>query len=688
MAVKNLEKQIYEKFMTRASDYDHLCDQICKVFKYLIQMKYLSRHIRNKGFSLTTMMKLTNKDRAEIKKIDAVAKSKLERVKTENHPFVSTIDDINEKLSSSGLSDKDQVFSGREENSKSLFSLTNSGKNLGKRPKLVKKNNFGLIGIGQEELHFSNSDSDSDESQLLENGQEGSCLSDGEEICPKPQKHVKTAHALCYDPETKQYEINEDKLVTDSESQHMFYKIYSDSINFHLKDGEGSRKLDNLKCYSCTGHEFIRYFSEIPPSVTLTTQLTVFEFEQYMQKVLLSEQALNYVVLPLWVDCNTPLASRNYFRSNNCVASMQYSKRCKLFIFPKEFLRQDWLTTLNFYVVHNPQTQIELVGFVVLKLVDCTSYEVTIIPEKVTLEKSHKVYKLVRNQGEVCEKNLDSSILMERHGSDAMGHMGTHDGHYHEAGLGVRGGSSRLFEDLIDSGLADGSGKGFISGVSKGLVGGHKNFNKDNFGGKSKKNYGGSKLQKLMGNGGNGGFAGGFGNGFLERDGNPLSNTSSSNQLVDEDLQIENVKTTKNYETDLLGTLKMGSFAGREYNAGARGNISGNLPNMHHHQHQNQHNGVHGGHNSYFNKSEQYNPGHHNFGPNKPNLSRSYGNNNLLSALNGNPSHSNVGMFRKTENHMFRNTETDDFGMSEENLSLNKISPFSKDDLEPLAQNS
>jgi hypothetical protein len=107
MAVKNLEKQIYEKFMTRASDYDHLCDQICKVFKYLIQMKYLSRHIRNKGFSLTTMMKLTNKDRAEIKKIDAVAKSKLERVKTENHPFVSTIDDINEKHSSSGLSDKD-----------------------------------------------------------------------------------------------------------------------------------------------------------------------------------------------------------------------------------------------------------------------------------------------------------------------------------------------------------------------------------------------------------------------------------------------------------------------------------------------------------------------------------------------------------------------------------------------------
>lgn len=89
---------------------------------------------------------------------------------------------------------------------------------------------------------------------------------------------------------------------------------------------------------------------------------------------------------------------------------MQYSKRCKLFIFPKEFLRQDWLTTLNFYVVHNPQTQIELVGFVVLKLVDCTSYEVTIIPEKVVIEKSMKVYKLVRNQGEVVEKNIDSSV--------------------------------------------------------------------------------------------------------------------------------------------------------------------------------------------------------------------------------------------------------------------------------------
>lgn len=63
-----------------------------------------------------------------------------------------------------------------------------------------------------------------------------------------------------------------------------------------MKDRETFKKLDSLSFYSCTGYEFTRYFSEIPQNLTLTTQLTVFEFEQYMQKVLLSEQALNYLV--------------------------------------------------------------------------------------------------------------------------------------------------------------------------------------------------------------------------------------------------------------------------------------------------------------------------------------------------------------------------------------------------------
>jgi hypothetical protein len=42
-----------------------------------------------------------------------------------------------------------------------------------------------------------------------------------------------------------------------------------------------------------------RYFTEIPDGLQLQPQLSTFEFEQYMMKVLVSDQAMNYLVLPI-----------------------------------------------------------------------------------------------------------------------------------------------------------------------------------------------------------------------------------------------------------------------------------------------------------------------------------------------------------------------------------------------------
>lgn len=57
-----------------------------------------------------------------------------------------------------------------------------------------------------------------------------------------------------------------------------------------------------------------------------------------------------------------------------------------------------------------------------------------------------------------------------------------------------------------------------------------------------------------------------------------------------------------------------------------------------------------------------------------------------MSALGSNPGNSGQ-IFRKTDTNMFGNTEIDDFGMSEEDLGMDKISPFSQEGLDLDVQN-
>jgi len=131
----------------------------------------------------------------------------------------------------------------------------------------------------------------------------------------------------------------------------MFYRIFKGSIHVETRERDSSKKFEKIEFLSCSGREFIKYFTQVPEGLKLTCQLSIFEFEQYIHKVLVSELKINYLVMPLWMQCGSPLATKNYFKAQGCVASMQYSKKCKIFVFPKEFLRQEWLQTLNFFIV-------------------------------------------------------------------------------------------------------------------------------------------------------------------------------------------------------------------------------------------------------------------------------------------------------------------------------------------------
>lgn len=390
MAANTLERQIYDKYLDKLKEYDETCEAVCKVLRNLIFMKYLSIHIRNKNFRLSILIKLIDKDKTEMKKIDAFAKQKLEKNKgPREDQEIKVVDEEDELL-----------------------------ENIGE-PKDKEENN----------LHFSDLDSEGDAEEAKVN--------DIQTVVPK--SHPKGPRALSYDPETGQYQRVKNKYINPSQNaDYTYYQIFKGGVYFETKEKiDLKKKPEKTKIFSCTGEDFIKYFTEIPDGLQLSAHLSKFEFEQYIQKVLVSDQALNYLVLPLWIETATPLTFKNFYKTNECVGSIQYSPRCKIFIFPKEYLRQEWLGVINFHFVKKDLSLTELVGFIVLKLVNSDSYEVNIIPDPVKVEKNHRAYKFVRNHTDVSEKIIDIELLRENKNIE-------------ELELSPKKNASRFFEEVLE----------------------------------------------------------------------------------------------------------------------------------------------------------------------------------------------------------------------------------------------
>ena len=409
MAAKTLEKHINDKYIDKAKEYDEVCESVSKVLRNLVTMKHLSTYIRNKGYRLSILLRLTDKDRSEIRKIDTVARQKLDKNKGKPEDAeIRVVDEEDELLDNIGESKP------REE----------------------------------ANLHFSDFESDGD--------------NQAEEVFVQ-KAPAKPIRALCYDPETGQYQLAKNKFVgTTTGPSYSFYNIFKGGLVFDtIEKQDPKKKPERAKLFSCFGEEFIRYFTEIPEGLQLQPTLSRFEFEQYMQKVLVSDQALTYLVLPLWVEAATPLTIKNFYKSSEVVGSAQYSARCKLFVFPKEYLRHEWLNVINFYFVKKDLSLNELLGFIVLKLVSSDTYEVSIIPEPVPVEKTHRAYKFARSHNDVVEKMMDIDTLRENKRSEETETPPKE--------------SARFFEDIVDN------------------MGGQSND-------KNQRKKPASKLQKLMNN--------------------------------------------------------------------------------------------------------------------------------------------------------------------------------------------
>lgn len=368
MAANTLEKQIYEKYLEKVIEYDSECEAIGKVLRNLTNMKYLSTHIRNRNFRLSIMLKLIDKDKTEIRKIDGFAKTKLD--KSRSKPEDGEIKVVEED---------DELL-----------------ENIG-----------DIKSIEEQNLQFSDGGSDVEEE--LENDQE---------VPVPPPRFSRAPRALSYDPETGQYQVVKNRFLPGQiQENYMYYSIFKGSAFFETSDKpDPKRKPERARFYSCAEDEFIRYFTEVPDGIQFHPQLTKLEFEQYIQKCLISEVAENYLVLPMWVESSNHLSMKSFYKNNDCVGSIQYSPRCKMFIFPKEYLRGDWFNIINFNIVKRDQNQVELVGFIVLKLTnaDTSAYEPPIVPEAVKVDKTHRAFKFIKKGHELVEKPFDIENLKEK----------------------------------------------------------------------------------------------------------------------------------------------------------------------------------------------------------------------------------------------------------------------------------
>lgn len=191
-----------------------------------------------------------------------------------------------------------------------------------------------------------------------------------------------------------------------------YYSIFKGTLKFKLGESPSSKDADNSTIRCCANKQCFSGFSQIPRGVTLSTKVKLGEFQRYIDKAILND---NYTILPSWVSfkMSTQKAAKSFFEKNGVVASSQYSKRCKLFIFSKDHIRPEWLKVLNVTVAKGKKEEIVLLAFLVLKQTEESQYEVQMIPQEasVTNTRFFKVFSLKNN---VYEQEILVDEMLEQ----------------------------------------------------------------------------------------------------------------------------------------------------------------------------------------------------------------------------------------------------------------------------------
>lgn len=139
---------------------------------------------------------------------------------------------------------------------------------------------------------------------------------------------------------------------------------------------------------TCSSQQRISQFTEIPKKTTLSTKVGRVQFADYITNVIQKPQ--EYKFLTGWVTYKKNHSSvSSYLQKHDCVASLQYSQNCKIFIFLVNFMKPEWLQTVAIY---STTPRVELMYFLVHK--KKAEQETMIVPHSVPLS-SPTAYRFV-----------------------------------------------------------------------------------------------------------------------------------------------------------------------------------------------------------------------------------------------------------------------------------------------------
>lgn len=183
-----------------------------------------------------------------------------------------------------------------------------------------------------------------------------------------------------------------------------FYSIFKGVFRVDLN--QMKRNIE-MQMFTGIGEKFIKKFSDLPKKMTLVSKLARSDFETYITKALVTQQK-NYLVLPGFIGSQSALALKSEMTNRGIVMSTNYSKKSKVFVFPKEFLQSSWLEILNVILIKQPQQTIELLYFIVLKL-DTFDKKDKIKPVPLRMENELQPYLLKKNVDKLVEQKLNIS---------------------------------------------------------------------------------------------------------------------------------------------------------------------------------------------------------------------------------------------------------------------------------------
>ena len=176
--------------------------------------------------------------------------------------------------------------------------------------------------------------------------------------------------------------------------QECYYRLFQGK--FKINDNDSKRK-QYTEIYSAFGVDFIKLFTKIKEGTPLSLKPNNQQFKNYIDKILLGPDRQRYIVLPAYTKCDNELAIKSLFNTSGSVVSMQYSEKCKVFLFPRDLLRSEWLDIINYAVIKTKEIEtFDILCFLVCKLNDSTKEE-PISPIKVKIEKTDQIVMFNKN---------------------------------------------------------------------------------------------------------------------------------------------------------------------------------------------------------------------------------------------------------------------------------------------------